>query len=479
MRNISRNEYRRKKDKTLLNSHTLGTFLFVFILCFGFMLGVILPLRPTESQIENRKLTEFPKFTVESALDGSFFSEVSLWYADSFPLRDFWMSGSDKLKSLYGYGNNQVVITNNVNRGDDIPTAPVKTPEEEPDGTVPAQTEAVPETVDEQGTDQADQDLTEEAEIPTVEIPDVINGQTIGAITSYNDTAYEMYFFNLAAANKYGEILNHVASEMAGQAKVYNIIVPLIEAYFLTDEIRVSLEPDWKNEEQALNYYASLFDPGVFNVPVYQSLLEHRDEYIFFRTDHHWTALGAYYAYRAWAEMKGVEPFPLDHFTRMEFPNFLGSLYRTFKGEGGTTATAMEQHPDVVEAYKPTTTNHMTFTESSGNTLNWNIVNDVSGSPEGQKYYAFCAGDNPFSYVENPNVDNGEVCIILKDSYANCFIPFLVDHYQYIYWFDYRSYNDNVLKFAKEHNVTDILFINGISPISDVPLMDRLSSLVQ
>ena len=331
--------------------------------------------------------------------------------------------------------------------------------------------DAAEETTSEAGTEAP---TTEEAiEIPYVEVPDVINGQMIDYFYVNGDTAYEMYFFNLAAANKYGEILNHTAEAMKGQAKVYSIIAPLIETYHLTDEIRHSCEPEWANEEAAMNYYDSLMSADVNSVPVYRALLEHRDEYIFFRTDHHWTALGAYYAYRAFCKMKGIEPFELDHFEKMEFPGFLGSLYRT------TRAPSLEQHPDTVTAYVPATTNMMTCVTADGAGRNCSVVGDVTNASAGSKYMAFCGGDNAFSYIENPNVDNGQVCIILKDSYANCFIPFLVDHYQYIYWFDYRDYGSNILNFAREHNATDIIFINGISPLSDTKLMERLAALTQ
>ena len=464
----SRVEYRRRQEKTLTHAQTLGLVLFVFVMSFGFLLGIVLPLRPKESEMESRKLAEFPEFTVESALDGSYFSDISLWYADTYPLRDFWMKGYDKVKSLYGIKSDQIIGTATGNSGkksDAIPTGPANTP--------PTPETTAAETVKETEAETEAATEEEELEIPTVEIPDIINGQMIEYFYVNGDTAYEMYFFNRPAADRYGEIVNHVAEATKGESKVYNIIVPLIEAYHLTDEIRHSCEPEWANEEQAFNYYDSLLSDDVTNIPVYNTLLQHRDEYIYFRTDHHWTTLGAYYTYRAFCKEKGIEPYELDHFEKMEFPGFLGTLYRT------TKAPSLAENPDTVTAYKPATTNLMTFVDTEGKSLNWNIVNDMTNSSEGTKYMAFGAGDNPFSFVENPNVDNGEVCVILKDSYANCFIPFLVDHYQYIYWFDYRSYGENILNFAKEHNAADIIFINGISPISDLSLMNRLGALLQ
>ena len=62
-------------------------------------------------------------------------------------------------------------------------------------------------------------------------------------------------------------------------------------------------------------------------VNIYDTLMSHNDEYLYFRTDHHWTALGAYYAYEEFAKAKGVKPLPLSKYEKVDFPDFLGSFY--------------------------------------------------------------------------------------------------------------------------------------------------------
>ena len=337
------------------------------------------------------------------------------------------------------------------------------------------QAEETPEETQEQPeeTTQAAVETTAEAvQIPNIQVPDIISGQKADAMWVNGDTAYEMYYFNLTAAELYAGTVNRAAASLAGQAKVYSIIAPLLESVVLTDDIRKSIDPDWKNEVAALDYYDYILGDNVYSVPVYPALLSHRDEYIFFRTDHHWTGRGAYYAYREWAKQKGIEPNALESFERFVFTGFLGSLYRTCK------SPAMENNPDYVEAFKPNTTNQMTFVDINGTTYNWNIVNDVSTYLPGNKYGTFCGGDNPYSFIANPNVNNGQVCVVIKDSYGNSFIPYLTDHFQYIYWFDYRYYSGDITAFAREHGATDVIFISGISPISDTGLMQRLSALI-
>lgn len=115
------------------------------------------------------------------------------------------------------------------------------------------------------------------------------------------------------------------------------------------------------------------FNSNVKNIDIYDVLAAHTDEYIYFRTDHHWTGLGAYYAYNAWAQVKGVDAHALEEYEQVTFPGFTGSYYTE------TQASAMEANPDTVIAYKPLTYDRMTFTDTDGNTLNWPIINDVSG----------------------------------------------------------------------------------------------------
>ena len=62
----------------------------------------ILPLRPTESASEKRKLTEFPAFSVDTLLSGEYFDGIGLWFSDTFPFRDYWLSVSARLGELHG-----------------------------------------------------------------------------------------------------------------------------------------------------------------------------------------------------------------------------------------------------------------------------------------------------------------------------------------------------------------------------------------
>ena len=136
-----------KKEKFILKNNAVHKrfwqigirtfFVFLFVIAF---LGLLLPLRPKESELEKRELSKFPKPTVSTVLNGEFFSDISTWYADTFPFRETLMSANAKMKKLYGITTQE--IYGDAAQGDEIPDAdaemettptPEVTPEEEED----------------------------------------------------------------------------------------------------------------------------------------------------------------------------------------------------------------------------------------------------------------------------------------------------------------------------------------------------------
>ena len=95
---------------------------FFCVLFCGMVFSLILPLRPTESLQEKRALTEFPDFSVENLLDGSYFRGIDDWFSDTFPLRDSFLGLNQAIRSFYGIRT--VEITGEMEQGDDIPDAP-------------------------------------------------------------------------------------------------------------------------------------------------------------------------------------------------------------------------------------------------------------------------------------------------------------------------------------------------------------------
>ena len=82
---MARKKLSSQQKKVMQQYRLIGCLLGVVLLIFGALLGILIPLRPSVSEVENRTLTKFPEFTLETFLNGEFFSDVSTWYSDTFP----------------------------------------------------------------------------------------------------------------------------------------------------------------------------------------------------------------------------------------------------------------------------------------------------------------------------------------------------------------------------------------------------------
>ena len=404
----------------------LGLILPVLLLCVGFLAGLCWFLRPAASETEKRELTEFPAFTVESFLSGEFTDQVSLWYADTFPGREGFIKAYHGIQSLFGLRGEQF---QQGDMGDDIPDGPM-----DPNAPVDRPTNGGE------------------------------GGEQVGGYYLVGDTAYELYSFSQVNAQTYASLMNKAAATLEGKAKVYDLIIPLHYSFALSAEVQDQHKlPD---AGQAIDYMYSGMNDNVHTVNAYAALMAHKDEYIYFRTDHHWTATGAYYAYEAFCREAGITPTPLGAYEKMEFRGFLGTLY----SKTGQPA-AMDSHPDVVEAYIPKgTNNHRIFDADGGDPVRYSggVVRtdtDRFYAAAASKYNCFLMGDHPLIEIHNENIAadrKGTTVLLVKESFGNAFAPFLVDSYESVYVVDYRYYNGTLSELVAEYAVDDVIFLNNV-----------------
>ena len=175
-------------------------------------------------------------------------------------------------------------------------------------------------------------------------------------------------------------------------------------------------------------------------VDVFAALKQHAQEEIYYRTDHHWTSLGAYYAYLAWAEAQG-EPMDFYDSSSMEAVtgDFLGTLHSkvNLDMEGDDIYYFPETADYVVKVtYDLNNTRDTCYEESYLDTKN--------------KYGYFLDDNHAFIEIETA-CRNGKTLFVIKDSYANCFIPLLTAHYERIYVMDLRYFNGRLFGFMESY----------------------------
>lgn len=411
---------------------------FGLLFLFGFI-GLLFPLRPKESDVEKRELTKFPKPTVSTFFNGEFFNGISTWYADTFPFRESLITANSKFKKLYGITTEE--LYGEVVEGDEIPDAdaeitatpiPTTTPPPAPDGTI--------------------HDEPEKA----------------GAIYVADNRGFEIYGFSRDGADAYILMMNSVAEQLKGVANVYDILVPTSIAVNLDLENQSKINSS--DQGKAFDYVYGHLDSSIHQVPVLDTLKAHNSEYLYFKTDHHWTADGAYYAYQELMKAKGMEPSPLSAFAKQSYDGFVGSFYSYSK-----QSDVLKNNPDTVNAYVPSV-NTMKYWTNDGQEITGQIVADATEYSSSNKYLCFIAGDQPYEKIENPNITDGSSCVIIKESYGNAFVPFLVNSYQTVHVVDYRYYQDNLISFVKENKIQDVIYINNANALieSAVNKMNRI-----
>ena len=292
------------------------------------------------------------------------------------------------------------------------------------------------------------------------------------AVYRVGDTGYEMYTYVESTAKKYADNINAIADAVEGTATVYMLPAPLSSGITLPDALYgKDIFSDQKAAEDGI---IGFMNDKVVSVPLNKAMMAHRGEYIYFRTDHHWTATGAYYAYAEFCKAAGKTANPLEGYKTQEFPGFLGTFYRDTN-----ESSHLGDNPDTVVAYHPLSADAtLDYTDKNGQVIRWPIIYDQSSAPASYKYGTFVGGDQPYTIIKNPALTDGSSCVVVKESFGNAFVPFLVDHYETVHVIDYRYWEGSVSDFVKTNGVDDVLFVNNLSAIRSSVLVGYLHDIL-
>ena len=307
---------------------------------------------------------------------------------------------------------------------------------------------------------------------PVIPVIDVFGEiQKYNAVYCVGNTGYEMYTYLDDWAQKYAQCVNKVADNLAGTARVFDIVIPLSSGITLPDELYG--QDFFSDQEDACRKILGYMNGSVCPVPLYDTLMQHRTEYIYYRTDHHWTGLGAYYAYAQFCNAAGFTANEVADYRTLEMPGFLGTFYNDTNG-----SATLGDTPDTVTGYYPLAGDMVTMTVYDGShsavVENVPVVFDESSNPASFKYGAYIYGDNAFTVITNTAKSDGSACVLVKESFGNAFAPFLADHYQTVYVIDYRKWSGSITDFVKTNGVQDVVFCNNLSAIRNSSLIGSL-----
>ena len=261
---------------------------------------------------------------------------------------------------------------------------------------------------------------------------------------------YAKFVFNEATTQKYIDSLNYYADILDKDINIYSMLVPTAAEWYVPSEYRSR----FANQRAVLDYVWAGTDERIQKVDIYDVMKEHQDEYLYLKTDHHWTALGGYYGYTVLANVLGFEPKPMDYFTYTDTGiDFVGSL------KWSTPTEQLEANQD--HLYYFAIPNDVTYTyySNAGQAYVSKGVYKSQWLKDKNKYAYFMGGDLAVIKLQT-DVHNGKKLLLVKDSYANTVVPLLTAHYEEIYLVDPRHSCYNVLDIIEENDIKDVLFLN-------------------
>ena len=408
----------------------------VIVFCGILLLGGIASLamkKDAVSEIENRKLTQFPAFSDSAFWSGKYFKQIEMYYADNFPLRNKWISTAASFKNKLGFQSSEIKLYDEANN---------------------AEANEKKDTIKEKEK-IADGPLKDDGAV----------GEVKKRVFVFKNRAFEMFGGGPGMGKAYADVINSYNRLLSPKIQVYNLIIPVALEFEITEKYAKLQKP---NRPAIENIYNSE-DSNIKKVWAIDEIRKHRTEYIYFNTDHHWTSLGAYYAYRAFCFTAGFIPVSLDTIPYKTKPSFLGSLYRLTRDPG------LQSNPDSVRYYLfRDSMNFYIGSNSIGYWVKSKMYGEGASGPN--SYSVFLQGDLPIVKMETQH-KNGRKIAVVKESYGNAFSCFLINNYEKVVVVDQRYYTGDFIAMLKAEGINELLFINNIFAAHTPFHIDKIKGL--
>jgi len=379
----------------------------------------ILPSDKNASEFENRAMETFPVLSVDSYFSGEFSSRYESFLLDNTANRTSWLSFAQIAEYAYGVNRQGAMM---VEFGhEDLGVGLI--PDEDAEG-ISFTTSAVN--------------------------VDPLEPFSVDLHFDENAVFYLRFIEDRELASRYAEVLNAYADALPENVRIFSLVSP-VKVEFMGERYAAANS----SQLDTIEFINGLLRDEIITVDAYRFLSMHSDEYIFFRTDHHWTALGTYYAYLAFAEAAGLPPVTIDNYVENAVEGFLGSL------AVGTRNRTVLSSPDTVYFY--------TINDGTEFSIDmYQMPPDLSNL----SYRLFLGGDRDFYSFNSSNL-NGRTLVLVKDSFANAMIPWLAPHYETIVVIDPRQFTGSVIEVLDGFDDIDLLFVNYIPATTMADLIEQ------
>lgn len=355
--------------------------------------------------------------------------------------------------------------------GDSEPTIPplfedrttAATGDEVPEPTLPETVDTEPVTTE--------PPVTEAPTDPPKEEPDDVQGEVSWnqGVMLLNDRALEIFGISEASINSYADRINRFQAALPSGINVVSMVSPTAGEFYTPAEFHTGSH----SQKEAIQMIYNQLNDGIITVDSYDPLLQHTDEYIYYRSDHHWTGLGAYYGYAALMEAIGIEPRPLSDYQEYALSgSYLGSLWRFAQGNEN-----IKNNPDTVYMYKPDDYNAKAWVYNTFDLVDGYAMHLLATQFEGdEKYLSFSGGDAPILAITS-EAGTGRTCVVIKDSYANALVPHLANHYDEAYIIDPRAVEGSIVEFITRIAPDDVIVMNYAFAYANPTWNERFEAL--
>ena len=263
----------------------------------------------------------------------------------------------------------------------------------------------------------------------------------------------ELLAENIVCVNRFAESI---------PARVYFLPAPS-SVQILHDRLPRFAEPRQKLEQ--LYLIREQLAPDIHFIDTAAALAAHKEEYIYYKTDHHWTSRGAYYAYREAGRVMGFRPLELNDFLiEQACDDFYGTLY----AKSGHRFV----QPDAIELFEPKKklSYRVKYVQEKRTAGSFYAIEHLQKK---DKYAVFLDGNHPLIRITAQN-DTRRKLLVVKDSYANTLVPFLANHYEEIHMIDLRHYNAPLAPYIEQYGLSEILFLYNSLSFGEDPSLRKL-----
>ena len=281
------------------------------------------------------------------------------------------------------------------------------------------------------------------------------NGVYIGAddyfLQKFETPDMELMNKNIGYINQFGENFNLYFMLAPTATKIYEDKLPSFATPY--------------DEKLFIDTVTNGLNDKIHKIDVFSKLEAHKEENLYYKTDHHWSTLGAYYGYEAFCEAYGIEPMPTTAFDRVVGSDtFYGSLF----SKGNFTFAK----PDTVELFIPKDGSQLEVFYMADNKTT-DTVYEMERLEEKDKYTVFLGGNHPIITIKS-DINNGKKLAIIKDSYANALIPFLTQHFEEIHVLDLRFLNMPIGTYMNQNGIEDALMLYNVQNFAVVNQLSLL-----